>query len=481
MSKGANNLNFLINLLDKDFFACYKLKSFNAKEVGDLHIMYFLMNKSLKQKKEVGMKKLVIVALAVFLAMPVLSQAGSATSRWDLTIGGYIATILQYSDQADAAPWGATYAPARRTGNTENYNNEFSNTSANVDVRVGMRIAGPDTFGAKSSAYLEWDFTGGWGGENGEAKIRHAWMKFDWAKDAILFGNATVLYRDIAMGLPPGTGQVIAEPVLWGGPRNVQLRWEHKWTKEFMSKFALVWAGQDRFYQSGTINEFTMSNLPQLAGQIRYASDACGKVGPLNLAFAMNGVIGKSYFARTDTAAVPGAVAGRPYSGTHGYGWLANAAFQIPIIPERNNNKAMGLVFRTNVEVTQGLGIGLSPVYYLSSASPGYAYRSGSDYSKARAYLLETTLNFWFTDTIYSQFTYALNRFQYSSRYMLADSNRIDRKQYWLAGVFYQPNPSLVTGIEYTRYRADYSLTGTPATKKYGTANAVRFGAYYYF
>jgi hypothetical protein len=432
------------------------------------------------------MKKLVIVALAVFLAMPVLSHAGSATSRWDLTIGGYIATIVQYSDQADALPWLASYTPARRTGNTQSANDEFSNTSASVDVRVGMRIAGPDTWGAKSSAYLEWDFAGGWGGENGEARIRHAWMKFDWAKDAILFGATTALYRDIAMGLPPGVGQVIAEPVMWGGPRNIQLRWEHKWTKEFMSKFALVWAGQDKYFQSGTMNEFTMSNLPQLAGQIRYASDACGKVGPLNLAFAMNGVIGKTYFVRDDTSpAVPGAVAGRPYSGVNGYGWLANASIQIPIIPEKNNSKAMGLVFRTNVEVTQGLGLGVNPVYYLSSSgtsgsSNPYA-RGGDDYSKARAYLLETTLNFWFTDTIYTQFTYALNRYGYSSRYMLGASSRVDRRQYWLAGVFYQPNPSLVTGIEYTRYRADYSLTGTPATKKYGTANAVRFGAYYYF
>jgi hypothetical protein len=441
--------------------------------------MHFLMNKALKQKKEVGMKKLVIVALAVFLALPVLSHAGSATSRWDLTIGGYIATILQYSDQADAIPWLATYTPARRTGNTENANDEFSNTSANVDVRVGMRIAGPDTWGAKSSAYLEWDFAGATGGQNGSARIRHAWMKFDWAKDAILFGNATALYRDIGMGLPPGVGQMIAEPVMWGGPRNIQLRWEHKWTKDFMSKFALVWAGQDNFRGAPVVSEFTLSNLPQLAGQLRYASDSCGKVGPLNLAFAMNGVIGKVRFTRDDTG-LPGAVAGRNWSAIQTWGWLANASFQVPIIPERSiTDKAMGLVFRTNVEVTQGLGIGLNPVYYLSSNNP--AYRSGSDISQARAYLLETTLNFWLTNTVYTQFTYALNRYQYSSRYMLANAARVDRRQYWLAGVFYQPNPSLVTGIEYTRYNADYSLTGTPATKKYGTANAVRFGAYYYF
>ena len=98
-----NNLNFLIIFLDKGFPPCYKLKSFNTKEVGDLHIMSFLMKKFLKQKKEEGMKKLVIVAIAVLLALPVLSHAGAVTTEWDMTIGGHALMSMSWASQdADA-------------------------------------------------------------------------------------------------------------------------------------------------------------------------------------------------------------------------------------------------------------------------------------------------------------------------------------------------------------------------------------------
>jgi hypothetical protein len=97
--EGINNLNFLIILLDKGFPPCYKLKSFNAKEVGDLHIMSFLLKTILKEKKEDGMKKLVIVAIAVLLALPAVSFAGAATSRWDLAINGYVGVFAQFADQ----------------------------------------------------------------------------------------------------------------------------------------------------------------------------------------------------------------------------------------------------------------------------------------------------------------------------------------------------------------------------------------------
>ena len=46
-----NNLNFLIILLDKECIACYKLKSFNTKEVGDLIYYAFFNEYSVKTKK----------------------------------------------------------------------------------------------------------------------------------------------------------------------------------------------------------------------------------------------------------------------------------------------------------------------------------------------------------------------------------------------------------------------------------------------
>ena len=53
-----------------------------------------------KTKKEEGMKKIVVVMLALFLAIPAISYAGSATSRWDLTIGGVVKFDVGWTDQS---------------------------------------------------------------------------------------------------------------------------------------------------------------------------------------------------------------------------------------------------------------------------------------------------------------------------------------------------------------------------------------------
>ena len=45
------------------------------------------------------MKKFIVVAIAVFLTIPAISFAGSATSKWDLTLGGYIKFDMGWADQ----------------------------------------------------------------------------------------------------------------------------------------------------------------------------------------------------------------------------------------------------------------------------------------------------------------------------------------------------------------------------------------------
>ena len=70
--------------------------------------MGFLKRKN--TKKEARMKKFIVIALALFLAIPAISFAGSATSRWDVTIGGYIKADFGYTTQLQ----GADYYKAER-------------------------------------------------------------------------------------------------------------------------------------------------------------------------------------------------------------------------------------------------------------------------------------------------------------------------------------------------------------------------------
>ena len=58
------------------------------------------------------MKKTIIVLLALFLALPAVSFAGSATSRWDMTIGGYVKFDMGWGSQSQ----GRTPIVAQRQG-----------------------------------------------------------------------------------------------------------------------------------------------------------------------------------------------------------------------------------------------------------------------------------------------------------------------------------------------------------------------------
>jgi hypothetical protein len=450
--------------------------------------MPFSMNTVLKQKKEVGMKKLVILAIAVLLVMPVLSHAGSATSRWDLTINGYVGVFGQFSDQEIIMQGPASNA-ARRTGRVENRTDQFGNFSAQIDPRITFLVKGPDAFGAKTSAVLQFDFSGmgtaaNVGADNGEAKIRYAYMKFDWANDSILFGNAVINYRDgSGGGPPPGYGTLVALPGQFGAPRETQLRWEHRFGKAFSTKLALVYPTLEGWKLDGfggnsaANSDYTRSNLPFVSGQVRYASDACGRIGPFNLTAGMSGVYGQKSIMRDAGAATRGR-----YSQVTDYGWLAEAFFMIPIIPERNMNKAGALLFYANAMTGQGLSpysAQLFPAAYNRLGAAGTA----RDYAAPKGNAWDAGFMFYLSDTVWLSPSYNDMSTMLSSRYrtLVATDTTVKRTQNYNLLLAYAPTPAITMGIEYTRIHTNYARYSADGLKNWGTANSVRFGAYYWF
>ena len=351
---GINNLNFLIILLDKDFFPCYKLKSFNTKEVGDLIYMPFLMNMVLKQKKEDGMKKLVILAIAVLLAMPVLSHAGSATSRWDLTIGGYVMTQAGWADQAVGS--GVSTAQ-RRSARFENARDEFGNLFAHVEGRLNFTMRGPDAWGAKTGGRLEFDFLSNAAGVQGDGVLRHAYFTFDWPTTQLLLGNTW--YGAYDVGLPPGGATLASLPNPGIPSRAPQIRLTQKLGPMFTATVGLEYPGLGKWMaaRNDYYDNYTMSNWPNFYGTFVFASDVCGKIGPNMLKIGMSGVYGRQGIIRSETQnQFPGTLNDRTvYSRKQEDGWLAHGFAYVPIIPQREMNKAGALAWYGGVLVGQGL------------------------------------------------------------------------------------------------------------------------------
>jgi hypothetical protein len=277
---------------------------------------------------------------------------------------------------------------------------------------------------------------------------------------------------------------------MFGGPRETQLRWEHRFGKNFATKIALVYPTLEGWKLNGfngtdnttnnSASDYTRSNLPFLSGQVRYNSDACGRIGNFNLVAGMSGVYGRKAIMRD-----AGAATRYRYSQKQEDGWLAEAFFQIPIIPERNQNKAGALLFYANAMTGQGL----TP--YSAQIFPA-AYRRNNvdtdDYSTPKGYAYEAGFMVWLHDKVWLSPSYNQMTSQASNvwRSTLANLNSAYRTQNFNIFLGYAPNPAITMGIEYGRIVTKYAGPGYAAGnmfagKKDGVANAVRFGAYYYF
>jgi hypothetical protein len=111
------------------------------------------------------MKRFIVFAVVALLTLPVVSFAGSATSKWDVTIGGYIKADFGYTTQSQ----GGDYRTASR-GSYSGYDNqadEYGNFfSAAGETRLNFLIKGPDGWGAKTIGFVEGEFRGTTGGSN---------------------------------------------------------------------------------------------------------------------------------------------------------------------------------------------------------------------------------------------------------------------------------------------------------------------------
>ncbi len=232
------------------------------------------------------MKKLVIIGLALFLALPALSYAGSATSRWDMTIGGYIAFDYGYASQAVGADYlVALRSSAARQNLSDQYYNQFAQTG---ETRLNFLMLGPDAFGAKTRGFIEYDFKGSSTGGSyiqGAASLRHAYARLDWANDQLLFGE---FWNGWLGGTPPVGYIGWNLPALGKSNRAPQIRWTH-FMGNFLARIGMEYNGRQYNQNvdapdnggSGYVDNYTRAPIPDFFFTFEWSSDACGTInGP---------------------------------------------------------------------------------------------------------------------------------------------------------------------------------------------------------
>jgi len=470
--------------------------------------MGFLKRKNIE--KEVRMKKFIVIALALFLAIPAISFAGSATSRWDVTIGGYIKFDMGYQTQSGA---GADYFKAEREsyGGYENFADEYGNFfSAGGETRLNFLIKGPDGWGAKTMGFIEGDFRGATGGSNyGTFALRHAFMKMQWANDALTIGHTWQKW-----GLMPSFANILLGWNMLGafnkGSRQPQIMWDHTFNKNFNMSFGVISPTDSLGTAGGSqrVNSYTQSPYPFFEGEFSYTSDACGKIGPWQMLFSLSGFYGwdrQTYASQTVTntlcPACPPFTGRTPIAYEDDLETAWGAAFKafIPIIPERKGDKGGALSVSGIVFMSQNPGWYMGPLavgaYNTSSASnPDYKYpKITGGWGQ---------ITYFFTDKLFMSGWYGYMKYDVSTRvkYQTAsngqwiNNNFVQSETQYIVNLSYDVNPAMRLGLEWDYIKTNYvnygspipttppsaPLTGYYADKK-GSLNAFRIGAWYFF
>jgi hypothetical protein len=230
------------------------------------------------------MKRKLIVSIFVFcLMLPVLANAGSMSSRYDVTFGGFVKYDLGWNDQNNHAD---PVVPSRSSSSAlKLLADEYSNTfQTAAETRFNFLVKGPELFGARTSAFIEGDFRGvTTGNAYGGFMLRHAFMTLNWSSAELMIGQNWQQWGMPYYGAWIGTSNYTQ---FLRGIRTPQIAFRYFFTKEFNAMVGVTsateWSGTGTAPYVRQLNDDkARSDWPGLMGEIAYWSDRCGRSGPI--------------------------------------------------------------------------------------------------------------------------------------------------------------------------------------------------------
>ena len=435
------------------------------------------------EEKGVYMKRCLAVLVALFLALPALSFAGSATSRWDLSISGYVRFDMGYADQGVGADY--TF-PVRESGSKQNILDKYDNFfMASGHTRLGFRVKGPDAWTAKTSAYIEADFRGDASRlptSYGIMALRQAWMQLDWADTSLRIGQDWQRWN--LLGGFYVLGMMELTP-FYKGVRQPQITLVQHLSKEFRVIAALA-APTNMFNSTdghNVVNDYSRG-FPHLQGELVYESDAWGQAADRKkLLFGVGGFYGNEKRTWQDSSTT--------YDDTHVTSWATTFRFGIPIIAQKSTVDRTGALW---VGGTVGYG---QNSFYMGGGFVGdynrYGYNPNPRTSNVHfvspiGFGGYGSIFYYWTDKLWSTFTYAQLQNQMSRplRRNVATAGfvaPIYSTNYYI-NLIYDVNPSIQLGLQYAHLYAKWAGPGTGTSLgagDRGELNTVRFAANYFF
>jgi hypothetical protein len=436
------------------------------------------------------MKKVLIVVFALLLALPAVSFAGSATSRWDLTIGGYVKVDVGWTSQAAGTPAAGLeeYFPDRPDGVNQNVANQSGSFAAAAgQTSLNFLVKGPDTWGAKTTAFVQGNFVGqstnagNTGTRYGTFTLLNAYMDFTWPTTKLIVGqnwqswgfqptwNAFGLY-DLLMA---GRGFVVPQiTVVQNFSKDfygsVGIQEPYRSTDQLAGSANLglsnpantlssnAAAGTGGGIIPGVETTRVSTQIPDFTAEFGYKSESCGKIGPNVMQLAVGGFWGQDTVIYADTT-TKGA-----YNTAHVDRWGGAFHGFIPIIPEKNLNKAGSLAVSGSIWTGQNLANWFLGARGIDSLVPySQSYVNGVATFKVPVSAGGWgQLTYYFTDKVSVNGIYSYNRNAVSNAYQTAYPNQYKQWQQIIGNVVYDVNPAVRVGAEYTLTNGTFDRYG---------------------
>lgn len=210
--------------------------------------------------------------------VPIVAPAAPAPAKeWDVSLYGFIRTDYIWDtrkcaqvreEQLNLYPLDVVLDTNGKDINAVGQSNFLSITS-----RLGVKVKGPDVWGAKMSGTLEGDFFG-----NSETattstiglfRLRHAYVSMDWSKTSLTMGQTwyPTFIPEVFPGVTNFNTGILFNVFGWA----TQVKWKQNFTKELSATFTAFKEREFTAPGPGSQNSASINSaLPSLNAQLQY-------------------------------------------------------------------------------------------------------------------------------------------------------------------------------------------------------------------
>jgi len=409
-----------------------------------------------------------LFAASLLMAVPAIAQAGSVTSKFDVTLGGYVKLDYAYNSVNLGQNGGLTPG----TGAIPRVNSSTGNQDQSIltsrQSRLWLKVAGPEFYGAKTNALIEGDFYGddSAAAESPQFRMRQAWGSLDWANTQVLFGQAYDIFGpmiastiDFRSGAPFGTPN---------NPRVPQIRLTQTTHLNADNTLRFVLGVQDpnQLGNNNSAASGTFGSMVNVAGQVMYESKALG---------AAPGYYGLGM--KPLTVGAFGLVGSQKVTGNHavdvyGYGLYTF----VPVLKSADGkSRAMTMSFEGQGYISAGM------TWNDANSTPA-TVGALPDETGAKEFGLASQLIFYPTQDLGITAGYgrrnAIDVGTYST--VVAENAQRYAEEYY-ANVAYDLNSAVRVATEFQHLKTQYVVAAGAAGGDFGQANIIRLAAYYFF